>query len=150
MIFIGIDPDTEKSGIAYWDNVNKEFFVDSVSFFDLLEWLRELSKIKKIDLVKIEAGWLNKKTNWHKGYYNKSKNIMVKHNESVNEKISKSTGANHETGKKILEMCNYLGIKTELVIPRKSKTTTAFFHKLTGVKRSNQDQRDAGMLVYGM
>jgi hypothetical protein len=150
MIYIGIDPDVKLSGVAFYDNVKKEFFVSSVSFFDLLEWLKQIHELKNIDLIRVEAGWLNKKTNWHKSYYNKSKGKMIHNNELVNERISKYTGANHEVGKKIIEMCNYLNIKTELVIPKKSKCTPDFFSKLTGVKRSNQDQRDAGMLVFGM
>jgi hypothetical protein len=145
MILIGIDPDVDKSGIAVYNTITKQAVVFSMSFFDLYEFL----KTEKSDLIKIEAGWLNKKSNWHNSYYSKKAGCIVNNNSSVNQKIAQRVGANHEVGRKIASMCDHLEKKYELVIPRKSKTNSAFFKKLTGIKKSTQDERDACMLVFG-
>jgi len=48
-------------------------------------------------------------------------------------------------------MCVYLGIDYKLVKPTKTKTTQDVFKKLTNiVGRTNQEQRDAAMLVFGL
>jgi hypothetical protein len=145
MILIGIDPDIEKSGMALWNTDNKQLSLFNLSFFELFDFFKQ----NTVDKVIIEAGWLNEKTNWHKGYYNKSKNQFMQNSVAVNERISKHTGANHEIGKKIAEMCTYLNIKYELVVPKSSKIKTEYFQKITGIKKSNQEQRDAAMLVFG-
>ena len=90
--------------------------------------------------VVIEAGWLHKKSNWH-GRAGQTK--------SVGEKIAKSVGRNHQVGILLKEYCEIKGIKHTLVKP-KGKVKADYFKKLTGyTKRTNQDQRDAGMLVFG-
>ena len=137
---IGIDPDTKKSGFAIWDKFDKEMDVQSLTFFEILELLKDLKE--GILFVRIEAGWLNKKSNFH-SRYNQSK--------EAGERIAKNVGANHETGRKLGEMCEYLDIKFEFVKPIGTKAIDHFyFQRLTGFKgRTNQDMRDAGMLVYG-
>ena len=61
---IGIDPDVDKSGFASWDIDRTEFTaIENYSFFDLLDILTMLKKY--IQVVRIEAGWLNKKSNFH-------------------------------------------------------------------------------------
>ena len=139
---IGIDPDREKSGIAIIDN--NELIIDNLSFFELFDFIK-----KNKDLIKsisIEAGWLNKPSNFHKGYFNK-KGVYIKNSNNVNESIAKYVGTNHETGRKIVEMCEYLGIGYELIRPTKTKVNAGLFCAITGFKRSNQDQRDAAMLI---
>jgi len=92
-----------------------------------------------IRLVVIEAGWLNK-SNWH----------IAKLNKFAASKSGKDIGANHEVGRKIVEMCEYLKLPFELVRPTQTKVTKEYFGKITGIKdRTNQDQRDAMMLVFG-
>lgn len=138
-MIIGIDPDIKKSGVAVVANENID--LHNLTFFELFDFL----KSNEIKLVVIEAGWLNKKSNWHKGYYNKGK--LITNTNNINENISKKTGANHETGRKIVEMCVYLGIDYQLIKPTSKKVNTLFFEKLTGIKRSNQETRDAAMLI---
>jgi len=104
MKIIGIDPDVTKSGIAIYDKIAKNLELKSLSFFNLLDYLRDNSA--DIELVKIEGGWLNKKSNFR---FTKSKGI--------GENIAKKVGSNHETGKKIVEMCEYLNIKYSIVKP---------------------------------
>jgi hypothetical protein len=148
-MFIGIDPDVSKSGVAkYLPKYERQSFFNSseqypalelfnLSFFDLLDFLKE--KNNSTSIVVIEAGWLNR-GNWHK----------TTGSNSINAQIGQRTGANHEVGKKIVEMCEYLGLKYELIKPTKSKPDAAYFKRVTGfVGRTNQEQRDAAMLVWG-
>jgi hypothetical protein len=153
MIYIGIDPDTQKSGVCFYDSSVKIVKMYSMSFFELFDMLTDvhwtmvgMDKYINTALgdyngnfkVIIEAGWLNTKSNWHS-------------NESagISSRIGAKTGANHETGKKIVEMMEYLNVPYELVKPQSKKVDSKFFYKLTGIKKSNQDARDAVMLVYG-
>jgi hypothetical protein len=149
-IFIGIDPDVDKSGVAIWYKNQKKIELFNKSFFhlfDLLNFLKEQCPNSQITLI-IEAGWLNK-SNWHKGYMKDGK--FVKNSEQTNENISKKTGANHEVGKKICEMAEYLKLNYTLIRPRTKKVNADMFGKITNVKtRTNQEQRDAAMLVFGL
>lgn len=140
-IYIGIDPDCHKSGVANIDDENN-IILNNLTFFDLFDYLQfQKNKIafeKNELIVVVEAGWLNK-SNWH---------TSQKFSSSVNAKIGNSTGANHETGRKIVEMLEYLNIKYELKKPIASKVNSLIFSKITGIKRSNQEQRDAFMLIF--
>ncbi len=138
-MIIGIDPDTKESGVAIWDRREKSLWLGMKQFFGLFVFLNFYKST--IIKVVIEAGWLNKKSNWH----NERQGV------GVAARIGKNTGANHETGRKIVEMCVYLDLKYELVKPTKSKLNHADFVKLTKYKgQTNQETRDAGCLVFGM
>lgn len=140
-VYVGIDPDVSKSGFAIWDVLKKNLELDNLKFFDLFQNLVYLkNRYGERVVVIIEAGWLNK-SNWH---------AVKGGNSSINAQIGQRTGANHEVSKKIAEMCDYLGLPYELVKPTKSKVNAEYFKKVTGViGRTNQEQRDAGMLVFG-
>jgi len=141
--FIGIDPDVTKSGIAFYEKDTKKVELSNLSFFDLFDYLSYVKKLRTLEndvLVVIEGGWLNK-SNWH---------TIKGGNSSINAQIGQRTGANHETGKKIVEMCDYLNLDFEVVKPTKSKVTHDFVKNMCGIiGRTNQEQRDALMLVYG-
>jgi hypothetical protein len=141
-IYIGIDPDTVKSGVAVWQSQSGKLIVSALSFFKLFDLLSDFKKCPdgKIEKVIIEAGWLNAKSNFH---------FKAHQTKAAGERIAKNVGANHETGKKIMEMCEYLGLTYELVVPKKSKTSPEYFEKITGKSVRNQDMIDAAMLVYG-
>lgn len=140
MIYIGIDPDVDKSGVAYYERKTKIIELSNLTFFQLFDYLN-FCKSKGEFKVVVEAGWLNK-SNWHK---------VDKGSSSINAKIGQRTGANHEVGKKIVEMCEYLEIEFKLVKPTRKKLDSASFNKITGtIGRTNQEQRDAGMLVFGL
>jgi hypothetical protein len=138
MIYIGIDPDVEKSGIAMWFPDDKKLQLNLYKFFELFDFFRTLNALKVEFKVIIEAGWLNEKSNYHGAK-----------NRQYGENIAKKVGRNHETGKKIAEMCEYLGIEYQLYKPTLKKTTPDYFEKLTGIKMKNQEKIDAGMLVFG-
>ena len=113
-ILIGIDPDTEKSGVAIKHDVLELY---NFNFFQLYDFLYNF-KDKNIK-VYIECGFLN--------------------------------GGNRHIAKKICEMCEYLKIEFIQVRPTKAKCNSDYFKKITGYKkRTNQEQRDALMLIWGI
>ena len=135
MIKIGIDPDVTKSGVALKDKAKIELY--NMSFFKLFDYLQTFQGIKDVE-VYVECGFLNK-SNWHK----------VNGSNSVNAQIGQRTGANHEVAKKICEMCEYLGLTHFKVKPTKSKVNAEFFRQITKIEqRTNQEQRDAFMIIY--
>jgi hypothetical protein len=138
-LFIGVDPDVAKNGVGFWYKESKKLELENLTFFELFDALKQLKIRYKITVV-IDAGWLNK-SNFH----------VVGTNKNVNGKIGERVGANHETGKKIAEMCDYLGVEYQLHRPTKSKVNKEVFEKITGYKgRTNQETRDAGLLVFGL
>ena len=139
-ILIGIDPDVEKSGVAF--KKDKEIVLTNLRFFDLFTKLSELidTRGKENITVYVECGYLNA-SNWHK---------KVNQSASINAKIGERTGANFETAKKICEMCEYLEIEHVKIKPTKSKVNAEFFRQITKIEgRTNQEQRDAYMLIHG-
>jgi hypothetical protein len=145
MILIGIDPDVDKSGVSFYNKETKELFLHNMGFFKLFDFLSKLSNDNLVFgqkiLVVIEAGWMNK-SNWHK---------KAGASAALNAKIGSRTGANHEVGRKIVEMCEYLGLEHKAVRPTQKKINQEMFTKITGYKgRSNQENRDAVMLIWGM
>lgn len=137
-ILIGIDPDVTASGFAKKEG--KEITLKNLDFFQLFDELSFYKEREVKPTVYIECGFLNK-GNWHK----------TNGSNSINAQIGQRTGANHETAKKIVEMCVYLGIDYVEVKPTRSKVDAKFFQQITGIKtRTNQEQRDAYMLIHGL
>lgn len=135
--YVGIDPDSKKSGVAALA-FDKHYSLHNFTFFELFDYLKD--KKSSIRLVVIEAGWLNKSV-WH-GAHGKGA--------AISARIGKNVGANHEAARKIEEMCEYLKLHYELVKPHSGKLTAGQFKKVTGIQeRTNQEQRDAFMLVFG-
>lgn len=69
-VVIGIDPDVDKSGVAYLMVEARVIELVNLTFADLLDYLREtrdvLTKEGRFFVVVVEAGWLNK-AHWHVG-----------------------------------------------------------------------------------
>lgn len=138
-MFIGIDPDVEKSGVAIWIPSENSLSLNNYSFFEVFTCLQQVTLDCDVRVV-IEAGWKNL-ANWHASSRNSA---------AAAAQIGQRTGANHEVARKLAEMCQYLKIPYEEVKPTRSKVDAEFFQKITGMsKRTNQEQRDAAMLVFG-
>lgn len=139
-MIVGIDPDLDKSGVALLGDNGLQLI--NLTFFDLCSVLEiERKKIKK---VYVEAGWLNKKSNFH----NIDKNMPIYKRLAICEKVAKNVGENHATGKLIVEMAKGIGLEVVLVKPTSKKLDQNQFKKITGYgKRTNQEQRDAAMLI---
>ncbi len=135
-MIVGIDPDIDKSGVAVLHDT-KAFEMTTLTFTKTLEFVRMNKPI--IKCVYVEAGWLNKKSNWHGAS-----------NMSVAARVGKNVGENHATGKLLIQCIEAEGIKVIPVQPTKTKLDAEQFEKLTKYKgRTNQEVRDAAMLIWG-
>lgn len=150
---IAIDPDKDKSGVCVVDTHLGLASVYSMQFPKLIDYIvkeKEASDSKsEIMKVVVEAGWFNIKSNWHTS---KSKGVAAK--------IGKDVGANHQTGRLIVEMARHNGIEVDEVHPlkkcwkgRDGKITQDEMEHLmkrneisTHKHRMNQDERDALLL----
>jgi hypothetical protein len=159
-ILIGVDPDVTASGYASLEinkfevdcgipnswQTTRELKIHKLKFFEMFDSLNTLHKLiytfrgQYTAKVYIEAGWLNTKSNWHgsgKG-------------ENVASRIGTKVGANHQVGKLIAEMCEYLGLEYELVQPKTAKMGAILFRKVTKYKgKLDQDMIDAALLIWG-
>ncbi len=156
-LIIGIDPDVDKNGVAFFNTSTKALFVDSFAFPKCIDRISETIScninIGKRTLVVIEAGWKNK-SNWHFTSHD-SREIIAKKGEGV--------GRNQETGRKIIECLQYNNEGIEIVeqaplrkcwmgkdgkITHKELKTLC---EMSGIyfneTRSNQEQRDAALLA---
>lgn len=147
---IAIDPDVEKSGVAYLKRSAKCLRLNSMSFPFLLDYLQgakmELDKRNESLIVVIEAGWLIQ-SNWH---------LKRNDNKHIASAKGNSAGRNHETGRKIVEMCKHYGIEVLPILPLKkcwkgkdgkiTQEELAYFTGITG--RTNQDARDAALIAW--
>ena len=142
-ILIGIDPDTDLSGFALKNG--KKVQLKNLKFFELFRMLYFVKNTPEYSgyevMVYIECGFLN----------GGNRHFKAAASTAFNGKISERVGANHEIGKKICEMCEFLELPFTQVKPTKSKTDSNFFKQITKIKdRTNQEQRDALMLIWGL
>jgi hypothetical protein len=145
---IAIDPDKEKSGVAFLKPKTRQLEVSNLTFPMLLDYLQHAKKVQgetmESLIVVVEAGWIVKKSNFHEAQGHRA------------EKIAKDVGANHETGRKIIEMCEHWGIEVLPHIPlvkcwkgKDRKITHEELASFTGIMgRTNQDARDAALLAW--
>lgn len=145
---IGIDPDKEKSGVAFLKPATRQLEVTNLTFPMLLDYLQHAKKVRDESgeslVVVVEAGWMNAKSCFHTAQGKSA------------EKIAKDVGANHETGRKIIEMCKHYGIEVVQHIPlvkcwkgKDRKITHEELASFTGLMgRTNQDARDAALLAW--
>ncbi len=137
-ILIGIDPDVEKSGFAFLQE--NKLKLKNLTFFELFEELKFYQEREIKPTIYVECGSLNK-SNWHSKEAKSSK---------WNSNIGAALGRNFEVANKIVEMCEYLQLPYVKIKPTKSKTTNDYFKQITGLAiRTNQEQRDAMMLIWG-
>ncbi len=98
---IGIDPDTDKSGLAVIDTEKKVAHLDTLPFPNLIDRVNNLYREASYDfrdpVVIVEASHLIAKSNWHEKQGKRG------------EKIAKNVGACHQTGKLIIEMLKFKG-----------------------------------------
>lgn len=145
---VAIDPDKDKSGVAFLHTQTRQLEVTNLSFPLLLDYLQHCKKIRDDEnqslIVVVEAGWMIKKSNFHNAQGHRA------------ERIAKDVGANHETGRKIVEMCKHYGIDVLEHAPltkcwkgKDRKITQEELSSFTGLMgRTNQDARDAALLAW--
>lgn len=145
---IAIDPDKDKSGVAFLKPKTRQLEVTNLTFPLLLDYLQHAKKkgeeTHESLIVVVEAGWMVKKSNFHDAQGHRA------------EKIAKDVGANHETGRKVVEMCRHYGIKVLEHAPlrkgwkgKDGKITHEELASFSGIMgRTNQDARDAALLAW--
>ena len=147
-LVVGIDPDAVKSGCAVVNNTDKTIETHSMTFFELFEFVEKFKSDKSV-LIKIECGFLNKKSSWHKA---PSVNVATN--------IAKKVGQNHQTAKLIVEMCEFLDVPYMEKMPLK-KIWKGADKKITQEEleqqvsrlgytykgKKNQDARDATLIA---
>ena len=153
---IGIDPDVEKNGVAYLDCRTKELKITSMTFPDLLDYIRYVMRKAEVTETNvhfvIEAGWLNK-SNWH---------LSPKDTKQIAAAKGNAAGRNHEVGRKIEEMCIHWNVSHELMKPlalkvggvnlwksKDGKITHDELAAFTGITgKTNQEGRDAALIAW--
>lgn len=147
---ISIDPDVSRSGVAYLNPLTRKLEVSNLTFPQVIDFIKsESNKASANDLsliVVVEASWLIQ-GNWHLQQWERKQRAASK---------GYDVGRNHETGKKIVEMCQYLGIEVLEHYPlrkcwkgKDGKITHEELASFTGlVGRTNQDARDAALLAW--
>jgi len=147
---IGIDPDTDKSGVAQLIVAGREMAVFSLSFPELLDYLQRMRQKELTEgvnvVVVVEASW-RISTNWH-----------TKRAESVRVSASKGIdqGRCAEVGRKIAECAKYYGLEVKEQLPlkkiwkgRDGKITDEEIKAFIPIKgRTNQETRDAALLAW--
>lgn len=149
-VIIGIDPDVEKNGVAYLECESKILEISALSFPDLLDYLRYVQRCaettQKHLVVVVEAGYMNK-GNWH---------LNPKDTKAAAAAKGNHAGRNHETARKIVEMCKHWQMEVKEVKPlekcwkgKDRKITHEELARFTGVMgRTNQEGRDAALLAW--
>lgn len=149
-IIIAIDPDVEKNGVAYLNCENKNLEISTLSFPELLDYLRYVQRCaettQKHLVVVVEAGYMNK-GNWH---------LNPKDTKAAAAAKGNHAGRNHETARKIVEVCKHWQMEVKEVKPlekcwkgKDRKITHEELARFTGVMgRTNQEGRDAALLAW--
>ena len=142
MRYIGIDPDVEKSGLAVWNGSTKTLeFCGTKTFFELIGMLDGvIGEDNGGYEIHIEAGFLNKKSNFHPAQ-----------GAAVREKIAKMVGRCEMVSLLLIEFCESNKIKYKAIRPTRTKDQNNFiFKQVKWEGRSNQEMRDAAALVIGL
>lgn len=157
--FVGIDPDTDKSGLVLVDKQERRImFAGALSFPDLIGHLRMTAQEHDTEmnrvLVVIEDS--DTSTNWHV-------NKLLGNGQPLKNKlhtaaaIGRSAGMCHATLRHIQEFTEALGLKTRMQKPLRKgwrgedgKITQGEAEQfMTGLpKRTNQEVRDAALLAW--
>lgn len=147
---IAIDPDTDKSGVAILTTRDRQMILSSWTFPEVVEFFQSLKRQKEEDdnsfIVVVEAGWLIT-TNWHLGKKDNLRTASAKGN---------AAGRNHETGRKLVEMCKHWNINVLEHLPLRKcwsgpdrKITHEELSQFVNIpKRTNQEERDAALLAW--
>lgn len=147
MIYIGIDPDIERNGVAVVDSVSRSVQLYSMAFAELTVWLQQFVGSMKKTVIVIEASWLVSH-NWH---------FRMTDNRRKVASLGHAVGRNHQTGILLQECAERMGLDVRLRKPlrkcwqgKDGKITHKELVAVTGItcSRSNQEERDAALLAW--
>lgn len=145
---VAVDPDVTKSGVAIIDVEKRIVSAEAKTFPDLMDYFQGIEDKDSVRIA-VEAGWLIK-TNWHRAP-----------SMAAAASVGNRTGRNHETGRKIVEMCEHMGFSVSLIKPLGKRwkgldgkiTHGELESVLKGLKialmdkRTNQDKRDSILIA---
>lgn len=146
---IGIDPDCDKSGVAFLETSSKKLELSNLTFPLLLDYIKHVKEQHdesgQTVVFVVEAGYLNK-SNWH----------VKGNNTRVATMIGSHTGRNHEVARKIIEMIKHYGLEVIEARPLKKcwkgsngKITHDELAYFTGIYgRTNQESRDSALMAW--
>ena len=148
---VAIDPDCEKSGVVTLRTSDKYLVCESLTFPKVLEHLlfckNMAEKNENYLLIIVEAGWING-SNWH---------LHPRDTKALAAAKGNSVGRNHETGRKIVEMCKHYNLDVVEQKPLKKCwngqdgkiTQQEIEHFIPNFpRRSNQEVRDAALIAW--
>lgn len=144
-ILVGVDPDIDKNGVAIKQGENYQ--LHNLSFFELFDKLKNLSNNNQANkvIVFVECGELNQTV-----YKVQSIPKGVRNIKQYCANIGTKVGKNFGTALLIIQMCEYLNFTVIKVKPTSRKLDAKLFKSYTGITtRTNQEQRDAMMLIFG-
>jgi len=147
---IGIDPDTEKSGVAFLEVATRKLKVSSLALPQLIDYLEFVKSKNETDnkkiIVVVEASW----TTTHNHH------LAGKQTLASASKTGYNVGRNHQQGIVIVEMAKKLGFEVVEQPPLRKcwkgvngKIThkeLAYFTGITG--KSNQEERDSILISW--
>lgn len=149
-VYIGIDPDSVKSGVGIVKRETRDVDAWSASFSEVVDFLASVKERARTEnvrvLIVVEAGWLNE-SNWH---------IMPRDSRAQATAKGKAVGRCEQTGRLILEMAEHIGIECVARKPLRKcwrgkdrKITHEEIASFTGIAgRTNQEARDALLLAW--
>ena len=151
-VYIGIDPDAEKSGVGVVKRATREVDVKQLAFASLVAYIRlqyHRAEVQgKTILVIVEGGWLIH-GNWH---------IPFRCSTAKAAAIGRSVGMNHQTGLLLVEILKAEGIPVQVQRPLRKmwqgadgKITSAELAEITGkdkLPRCNQEGRDSLLIAW--
>jgi hypothetical protein len=151
-VYIGIDPDAEKSGVGVVKRATREVDVKQLAFASLVAFIRlqyHRAEVQgKTIMVIVEGGWLIH-GNWH---------IPFRCSTAKAAAIGRSVGMNHQTGLLLVEILKSEGIPVQVQRPLRKmwqgadgKITSAELAEITGkekLPRCNQEGRDALLIAW--
>lgn len=155
MIYIGIDPDVEKNGVAMLEAETRKLTIKQLPFAETIDYCVTLYNVVKEKAsvlgtgfkVIIEAGWMNR-GNWHLQRWDGRNGAAAK---GVDQ------GRNEQTSRLIGEMMEHYGVPYEFKRPlikcwagHERKITKEELEDITGqaLGRTNQEGRDAALLAW--
>lgn len=147
MIYIGIDPDIERNGVAVLDSETRSMELSSMRFAELTEYMQSVANSGKKAIIVIEASWLVSH-NWH---------FRMTDNRRKVASLGHAVGRNHQTGILLQEVAERMGLDVRLRKPlrkcwqgKDGKITHKELMAVTGItcSRSNQEERDAALLAW--
>ena len=148
-VYIGIDPDIDKNGVAFVEVETRRCEVSSLTFPELMDYLafvvQRHEETGQTVTVVVEAGWLEE-SNWH----------LRQKGVAWAASVGRAVGRNHQAGIIIADMAEHIGLPVIRQRPLRKcwrgkdrKITHAELAAFTGIMgRTNQEERDALLLAW--